>query len=219
MICKVTKLVKPPQIDGNWDKPPWRTIASEAIHRPMERTAGHLPKTEFKIAYEDTALCLIFRVEDRYVRAIAPQHQVAVCGDSCVEFFFTPGPDTALGYFNLEMNCGGKLLFRFQRAPGESVVELPESAYRKIAIAHSLPKHVDPELKEPVTWTVEYRLPLGILTGYCQVIPPAPGVMWRANFYKCADQTSHPHWLTWAPVSFPRPQFHLPEFFETLEFQ
>jgi hypothetical protein len=48
--------------------------------------------------------------------------------------------------------------------------------------------------------------------------PPAPGVRWRANFYKCAEHNSHPHWLMWAPIDFPKPNFHLPEFFGTLEF-
>ncbi len=219
MICKVTKLAKPFQIDAKWDKPPWRLIEAESIRRFMGREPEHQPKTEFKIAYDNRALYLIFRVEDQYVRAIASCHQTAVCGDSCVEFFFTPGPDTAPGYFNLEMNCGGTLLFRFQRAPGAGWVELPASAFHKMTIAHSLPAQVQPELQDPVTWTVEYRLPLDILTGYCQLVPPAPEVKWRSNFYKCADQTSHPHWLTWAPVLFPRPQFHLPEFFGILEFQ
>jgi hypothetical protein len=40
-----------------------------------------------------------------------------------------------------------------------------------------------------------------------------------ANFYKCADQTSHPHWLTWASVDYPQPKFHLPEFFGRLVFE
>ena len=42
---------------------------------------------------------------------------------------------------------------------------------------------------------------------------------WRANFYKCADRTSHPHCLTWAPVDFPVPNFHLPRSFGVLEFE
>ena len=23
---------------------------------------------------------------------------------------------------------------------------------------------------------------------------------WRANFYKCGDDTSHPHWAAWSPL-------------------
>ena len=34
----------------------------------------------------------------------------------------------------------------------------------------------------------------------------------------CADRSSHPHWLTWAPVDCPQPDFHRKEFYGTLEF-
>ena len=77
---------------------------------------------------------------------------------------------------------------------------------------------MEPEIAEPTTWCVEFRIPLSLLEGQTTVTKPGPGVSWRANFYKCGDKTSHPHWLTWAPVGFPKPHFHLPEFFGTLEF-
>jgi hypothetical protein len=136
-----------------------------------------------------------------------------VCADSCVELFFIPGEDTATGYFNLEVNCGGAMLFNHQFARGDRV---SEADCARIELAHSLPRRVDPEIAEPITWTVEYRLPFAVL-GPTDV--PAPGVRWRANFYKCADGTSHPHWLTWAPVDRPAPDFHVPECFGTLEFR
>lgn len=219
MVCRVTRLKRPPRIDARWDKAPWRGMAPQRIGRHMGLRPEHRPKTEVKLAYDADALYAIFRVEDRYVRAVAPRRQSAVCRDSCVEFFFSPSPDASAGYFNLEMNCGGTLLFRFQRRPGKGVTAIPPGACRRIEIAHSLPRIVRPERQAPTTWTVEYRLPFELLRGYCPAIMPAPGVTWRANFYKCADRSSHPHWLTWAPVAFPRPNFHLPAFFGTLEFR
>ena len=109
------------------------------------------------------------------------------------------------------------MLFRFHGP--KAVVEIPKSDYGKMTIAHSLPKIVDPEITEPVTWTVEYRIPIEIVKKHCPTTSPATGVTWRANFYKCADDSSHPHWLTWSPVDFPKPQFHLPEFFGVLKFE
>ena len=44
------------------------------------------------------------------------------------------------------------------------------------------------------------------------------GQTWRANFYKCADASVFPHWLTWSRVGLPEPDFHQPAFFGTLEF-
>ena len=218
-LLKVKKLETAPTIDASWDKAPWQGIQPELIGNFMGEKPQHLPKTEVKIAYDDTALYLIFRVEDQYVRAVAADHQRGVYRDSCVEFFFTTGTDVAQGYFNLEMNCGGRMLFSFQRAPEEGQVSIPKAEIGKIEIAHSLPQIIDPEIEEPTTWTVEYRLPLSVLDSYCPVAKPAPGVTWRANFQKCADAVSHPHWLTWAVIDSPRPNFHLPQFFGTLEFE
>ena len=30
----------------------------------------------------------------------------------------------------------------------------------------------------------------------------------RANFYKCGDKTAHPHYVSWAPINTPQPDFH-----------
>ncbi|MDO9462289.1 MAG: carbohydrate-binding family 9-like protein, partial [Deltaproteobacteria bacterium] len=98
MIAIVTRLANPPQAGADWNKPPWQEIPSELIRNYMGEKPGHFPKTEVKIAYEDKAIYLVFRVEDRYVRATAVEHQDSVCGDSCVEFFFTPGSDVSKGY-------------------------------------------------------------------------------------------------------------------------
>ena len=33
------------------------------------------------------------------------------------------------------------------------------------------------------------------------------------NFYKCADDTEFPHFVSWSPIDLPSPNFHCPEFF------
>ncbi|MDD3966848.1 MAG: carbohydrate-binding family 9-like protein [Candidatus Marinimicrobia bacterium] len=43
-----------------------------------------------------------------------------------------------------------------------------------------------------------------------------PGSRWRANFYKCGDKTSHPHWGSWQALDILI--FHQPESFGILEF-
>ena len=139
--------------------------------------------------------------------------------DSCVEFFFTPGQETRQGYFNLEVNCGGTALFHHQK--GRGIEDVPVSAvdFAQAQIAHSLPKIVDPEIKEETTWVVEYRLPFAVLSNYARTDTPTNGSNWRANLYKCADASSHPHWLAWSPVDTPSPDFHRPEFFGKLIFE
>ena len=219
MITHVTWLVGPPKAGLNWNESPWNKIHSEQLQNYMGEKPSHFPKTQVKVACDHAALYVMFLVEDQYVRALATRHQERVCQDSCVEFFFTPDADVSIGYFNIEVNCGGTMLFHFHEGPDNQRVEIPVSECDKMIKAHSLPRIVNPEIQAPVKWTVEYSIPLELLKRYCQVKTPQPEVKWRANFYKCADDSSHPHWLTWSPVDYPKPNFHLPRYFGTLVFE
>ena len=218
--CRVLRMQERPEPDANWDKPAWQTIPSIELTHFMGTRPEHFPRTQARLAYDEQFIYVIFKVDDRYVRAVAPHHQANVCHDSCVEFFFTPGSDPAVGYFNLEMNCGGTMLFKSQLRSRKSFVLIKDSDLQCIAVAHTLPRIVEPEITEPRTWTLEYRVPHDLLTRYCSTAHmPGPGVTWRGNLYKCANKTSHPHSLTWAPVSNSTPNFHLPQYFGTLIFE
>ena len=216
---RARELPTPLTIDADWDKPEWAAAAPLSLEGYMGEEPKHRPHVQAKLAYDRQAVYVIFRVQDRYVRAVAQQYHNNVCRDSCVEFFFTPGTDIGLTYFNVEINCGGTMLLHFNPADGETVPLAPDDCDR-IEIAHSLPKIVDPEIAEPTTWTLEFGLPFRVIRQYCPAATqPAPGVTWRANLYKCADRTSHPHWLTWSPVDYPTPKFHVPKSFGTLVFE
>ena len=39
------------------------------------------------------------------------------------------------------------------------------------------------------------------------------------NLYKCGDNLSHPHFLSWQPIDTPQPDFHRPEFFAAGKFE
>ncbi|WP_321492641.1 carbohydrate-binding family 9-like protein [uncultured Desulfobacter sp.] len=178
----------------------------------------HFPRVQVRVAYDQHAIGVHFHVRDRYIRAVARQHQDEVYKDSCVEFFFTPGSDPDAGYFNLEMNCGGIMLFHFQPEPRKNRIIVPVDVCQSIPVVHTLPEIVDPEITESLIWEVAYAIPFELLETYCPVVKPVPGEVWRGNFYKCGDATSHPHWLTWAPVAYPVPNFHCPGSFGTLRF-
>jgi hypothetical protein len=67
-----------------------------------------------------------------------------------------------------------------------------------------------------VAWRVAYAVPFSLFE---EVFGPLgePGARrWRANLYKCGDQTSHPHWATWSPLE--QVNFHDPSRFGVLEF-
>lgn len=216
---RVRRMQENSTIDADWNKAAWKGIPPLVIEYYMGKEPSHQPKAQAKVAYDDDFLYLIWKVEDRYVLAKRTRHLQDVWCDSCVEFFFTPGGDPEeRGYFNLETNCAGVKLLEAHIAGKE--VEKPRfEEFAAIVTASSLKAPVDPEIAEPTTWTLEYKIPLSLIEKFTKVVRPRSGVAWRANFYKCADDSSHPHWLTWSPVTYGEPSFHRPEFFGNLVFE
>ena len=215
---EVRPITKGPAWNSGLEQEIWQTAQVAELRHHMGQRPDHFPHVEARLLYDPAALYVWFQIDDAYVRAVAPEHQAAVYKDSCVEFFFTPSEDVSSGYFNLEMNCGGTMLFHIQRVPRQGQL-IGADHVNAVDVAHTLPRIVEPELVGPVRWSVQYRLPFDILGHYHPaVVAPHSGVHWRANFYKCADACSHPHWLTWAPVNHPKPDFHRPDSFGLLVF-
>lgn len=215
----VSKLKKPLKIDANWDKAQWKKIETIKIENYMGTVSPFKPTVEAKMMYDDENVYIIFRVKDRFVKSSVTKINGCVSCDSCVEFFFSPDMNEPLKYFNLEINAGGTPLMQYATMPRKQYINLDPEVIKQIEIAHSLPSVVDPELTEPTTWTIEYRLPLSVLRKHANITNPAPGVVWKANFYKTGSKTSNPNYLTWNFVDNPRPDFHLPQFFGIIKFQ
>ena len=204
--------------DADWDRSQWEEAETLEITHFSWEDSGHRPRVRARLLYDDHFLGVIFHVEDQYVRAVAQNFQDSVCTDSCVEFFVAPLPD-ADSYFNFEVNCGGTMLVhRCATEAGEERRSVTDEDGATIPMATSLPKIVDPEITAPTTWTVEYHLPSTLFATYFDIAPPTSNTTWKANFYKCGDQTSPPHWGSWAPVDTPKPSFHQPAFFQPLLF-
>lgn len=204
--------------DGVWEKPEWAGVPSARIDCYPWHKGGWTPCTEFKLQYSKDYLYVIFQVQDQFVRSVYTTFNGPVCRDACVEFFFQPAPERSPAYFNIETNCGGTILFNSQTARMENVAPMSEQQAALLQIARSMPPVVDPEIPDPVVWTIEYRVPLALLEKCGAVTRPGPGVKWRANLYKCAENNSHPHWGSWALVGTPKPDFHQPDYFGTLSF-
>ena len=208
-----------PALRGDWDGPAWgqADVLELASFRP--EGSAHRPVTSAKLLYDDAGAFGIFRVEDRYVRCVHTGYNDPVYKDSCVEFFVRPKEDR--GYFNFEFNCGGAFLCSYitdpARVPGgfKEFVLIPEEDGKRIDVYHSMPRVIEPEVAEPTVWLLEFFIPFSLLEKYTG--PIDTGREWRANFYKCGDETSHPHWASWSPVD--ELNFHLPRCFGTLGFK
>lgn len=205
-------------VTGLWDGPAWGGIASLSVDNSMEREPSYTPLTEAKLLYDRRRIYVIFKVVDRYVRTRRTSFQDDVWNDSCVEFFFTPSKDRSTGYFNLEMSAGGVMLLHHRQDRERDVVLVSPDDGKRVEIVSSLPRANDPEIPGPLTWTLEYAVPFEVISRYTPVDYPSPGAVWYANFYKCADESSHPHWFTWNPVRSEKPDFHRKECFGALDF-
>lgn len=210
-----------PSLHGD-NEESWQAAEVLEVGTFHERSSYHRPTTQVRLLHTQRDLYLWFQVSDQYVRSIHTSYQDGVCRDSCVEFFVQPKADK--GYFNFEINAGGTLLLYYicnpERQPGKGFREWTKVAWehaRTLDIHHSLPKVVEPELKEPTEWWIKYRIPVALFEAYVGELGELSGQQWRANFYKCADDTSHPHWASWQPVGDPL-DFHKPQCFGPLRF-
>src|SRR5690606_17191249 len=193
-VYDVVRLREPMSIDGNWDKAQWQNAKSVTVGNFIREDPKFRPAVQAKLMYDEDNIYVLFCVQDQYVRSITTEINGPVWKDSAVEFFFAPDSAAPEKYFNLEINGGGTPLLGYRpNRPGVDDI-------KTIEIAHSLPKVVDPELKSPLTWTIECRIPLAMLKKYANVVQPAPGVHWKGNFYKIAENNSNPHHASWALI-------------------
>ncbi len=209
-----------PEFNGEWNGQVWGTVDTLEINHFRPESSDHRPLTQARLLYGHDALYGIFRVEDRFVRCVHRRHQDPVYKDSCVELFVQPRAGS--GYFNFEFNCGGTLLASYvtdhQRTGNgfAGFMRLTKADVRDIAVFHSQPNIINPEIQEPVTWYLEFGIPYRLLEKYAGPLVIEAGTQWRGNLYKCADETSHPHWASWSPVD--ALNFHLPHCFGVLAF-
>lgn len=215
----VTKLQTPMPVDGNWDKPQWQNIKAVEIDNYMGRIPSFKPTVNGKMMYDENNLYLIFKVDDAFVRCNTKKINGPVWEDNCVEFFFSPDFHHPDKYFNLEINCSGVPLMHYNAVAKKEITELKIDEIKSIEIAHTYTPIDDIEKPGPLTWSLEYRIPLALLEKYANITEPEKGVFWRANFYKIAHKSSNPHYMSWAPVKSDNIDMHLPEFFGLLKFE
>lgn len=182
----------------------WQAAEVARIAHFRQESSHHHPTTEVRLLHDEESIHALFTVQDRYVRSVHEGAQSPVWKDSCVEWFVRPLGQA--GYFNFEMNAGGSLLSTYivdwARVPGgfKDYTPLAASLLDQVTVRSSLPRRIEPELAGPLAWSLYLRIPRGVLEAHTGPLGSWAGQRWTGNFYKCGDETSHPHWASWAPV-------------------
>lgn len=164
------------------------------------------PVVAFDVVRSDTKLYIRYLVRGNSLRALAELDDSPVYLDSCVEFFMKSVDSDK--YYNFEFNCIGTCdaSFRESREVKESLT--PEQ-YALIQRHSSLEKRTFEEKKGVYSWELIVSIPFVVMGLDPNNLPEKI----LGNFYKCADGTSFPHYLSWNPIDLPKPDFHCPQFF------
>lgn len=173
----------------------------------------YAPQVEFRMFHTGEWLLLRFDVAEQYTMARVTQDNGRSWTDSCVEFFISPDGKE---YYNFETTCAGRLLLAWHRSRHEAE-QAPQEVLQAVKRFTSLP--FGQTFEERVgdnRWSLTLAIPPRAL--FRHALNDWSGLQASANLYKCGDELSHPHFLSWSPIRTEKPDFHRPEFFAPIRF-
>lgn len=189
-------------------------VAFQPINTVNWEAFPYCPVVEFRIAHTEDAILLHYKVKEASVAAVAGKDNGPVWEDACVEFFSIPGGDGV--YYNIECNCAGKLLIGGGAEHTERK-HAPQEVLDKVQRWSSLGSEDFTERIGECNWEIALVIPYSAF--FLHKLTSLDGKAIRANFYKCGDKLQTPHYLSWNPISLPKPNFHCPLFFGTLNME
>ena len=170
---------------------------------------SYRPEVKFRIAHSNNQIWLKFYVKEENVLAHRAETNSATHKDSCLEFFIDPQQDG--NYYNFEFNCIGVTHLAYGPGRGKREFIDPKTIQDQIKIESTLGNQPFDEKKGGHTWEMTIVIPAAVFTHDKGL--KFKGSATNANFYKCGDDTSEPHFLSWNPVGTDQPDFHQPTFF------
>ena len=198
----------------------------EDISRTLDEQKGRLlidtinwkgynykPDVALSVAYSDHEIFLKYYITENYFKAEKTHTNQMVCEDSCVEFFVSPEDDGI--YYSMEFNAIGTCLLGTGTGRTNSQRVAPEiiSRIRRLTTAGTEPVK---EKTGEYAWTITIAIPFEVFFHHHLI--DLKGKIFRANFYKCGDKLTVPHYVTWNPVCTEEPDYHQPEHFGIFKF-
>ena len=173
----------------------------------------YTPSVTFKMFHTGEKLYIRFDVEEQYTAARVTEDNGRVWTDSCCEFFLSLDGEE---YYNVETTCIGKMLIGF-RKKGQDPIHAGNDVLSQVERHTSLGSEPFEERIGDNKWSLMLGLPTAIL--HQDKVENWNGLKLKVNLYKCGDELSHPHFISWQPIDLPQPRFHCPEFFTTIELE
>lgn len=178
-----------------------------------KETYPYRPITLFNIARSKDSVFIKYSVRGSMLRAIYSNDLEPVNEDSCVEFFCKL-PDSEY-YMNFEFNCIGTCNASKRKSKTEGVVRYTLDELAQIKRYPSIGRRAFNEMEGMFEWELTVKIPFTLMG----IDPNNLPEKLMGNFYKCADGTDSPHYVSWSPIKTEKPNFHCPEFFGELIFE
>lgn len=172
------------------------------------------PEVKFKIAYCQDQILLKYYVNEESILAKETRINGDVYKDSCVEFFISTNENET--YYNFEFNCIG--IPHVGYGPGRANrAPVDPEVLKLIEVRSSLGNQPFEEKTGGHHWDMMMIIPKECLTHDKDIV--LKGLKGNANFYKCGDETSQPHFVTWNPIGTETPDYHQSAYFGELSFE
>lgn len=190
-------------------------MAYEDLHRINHipwKQYPYLPEVKFKIGYTDASILLKAFVKEKFIKAKYDQINDPVYKDSSFEFFISLDNDDS--YYNFEFNCIGTPYLAYGNRKNREVA--PLEVVELIHSHSSLGSQAFEEKQGAFSWELAISIPFSSF--FKHEIRSMQGKVCKANFYKCGDELSQKHFVSWSPIENENPDFHRPEYFGELYF-
>ena len=169
------------------------------------------PIVAFDIIRSEKSLYIRYFVKGFSLKAVFDKDDSDVHLDSCVEFFMQRCGDEE--YMNFEFNCIGAC-DAARRISRDQKTSLTAAEYKSIRRYSSLEENTFEEKKGIYEWELLVSIQFEVMGLNPTHLPEKI----KGNFYKCADDTEYPHFVSWNPIDLPHPNFHCPKFFGDIYF-
>ena len=173
----------------------------------------YTPQVSFKAFHNGEKFFLQYNVTEKDLHSKIVDNFGEVWTDPCVEVFIAPDENT---YYNFECTCIGRMLVACH-AKGKETEPMSLDMLATIERYPTLGSENFALREGEQSWSIIEVIPSAALFNHD--VPEWSGLSMRANFYKCGDNLPNPHFLSWNKIDFPRPNFHLPEFFGEIVFE
>ena len=191
-IIKKTENRKLSMFDKAWDN---ANVAE--VTRVNWSKFPYAPNTTAKILYNDYGIYVQMQTDEEEILAKRTKQNSDVSNDSCMEFFFRPNENDP-HYLNLEFNPFGTMYFGYRT--DRYNYENPDVNNRFFDMESYV---------EEGNWILQYFVPFSFIDSLCG----GHTKKMYGNLFKVGVETAVKHYVTYAPINTPEPDFHRPESF------